>query len=251
MKELMPVWFVLLKLLKSNLIFMQIGGFIKQSLIDYPGKIAAVVFTQGCNFRCGYCHNEELFPFGKGTISEETVLVHLKKNRFLLDGLVITGGEPTMQADLYSFIKKVKDMGLLVKLDTNGSNPKVMESLRVKDLLDYVAMDIKSALTEPDYSLASGISVSPEMLKRVRQSIQMIIHSGVEHEFRTTVCRELVSLENIRAIVPELEGAQRYFLQQYRSNEKSSETNFFAYSDKDKFDLISGLKIERVIEWRK
>lgn len=214
---------------------MQIGGFVKQSLIDYPGKIAAIVFTQGCNFRCGYCHNEELIPVRKGTIDEKTIWTNLEKNRFLLDGVVVTGGEPTMQTDLFSFISKVKELGLLVKLDTNGGNPKVMESLLAEDLLDYVAMDIKSALTELNYSCVSGISVSPEMLKRIRQSIQLIIHSGVEHEFRTTVCRELVSLENVRAIVSELDGAQKYYLQQYHSNFHQTNDNhvFSAYPDEE------------------
>lgn len=223
---------------------MQISGIVKQSLIDYPGKIATVVFTQGCNFHCGYCHNEELIPVGKGIISGETILAYLEKNRFLLDGVVITGGEPTMQADLFPFIRKVKDLGLLVKLDTNGSNPKIVENLLSEDMLAYVAMDIKSALTETDYSLASGISVSSKMLNRIRQSIQMIIYSGVEHEFRTTVCRELISLKNIDAIIPELEGAQRYFLQQYRDNEKIEEERLSAYPEEEIYAMISEFSVK-------
>jgi pyruvate formate lyase activating enzyme len=217
---------------------MNISGFLKQSFIDYPGKIVSVVFTQGCNFRCPYCHNPELIPVTEGTIPEKVIFAHLEKNRLLLDGIAITGGEPTLQPDLKSFIQRVKESGLLVKLDTNGSNPKLLRNLLDERLLDYVAMDIKSALTETDYALASGIAVSPGKLQQIRQSIQMIINSGVAHEFRTTVCRELVSMENIRAILPELEGAQRYFLQQYRDNEKFEEAKFSAYPKEETEEFL-------------
>ncbi len=218
---------------------MRISGWIRQSLMDYPGKVASVIFTQGCNFRCPYCHNPELIPLGEGSIPEETVLAQMEKNRFLLDGLVITGGEPTMQPDLRSFIKKVKDLGLSVKLDTNGSNPEILSQLLTEHLVDYVAMDIKSALTEEDYAMAAGVVCSPQKLEHVRRSVRYIIRSGVEHEFRTTVCRELISFDHIRTILSELKGAQRYFLQQYRPGEKQNYAeNYSAYSKEEIADFI-------------
>lgn len=211
---------------------MQISGFVKQSLMDYPGKFAAVIFTQGCNFRCPYCHNQELIPFLAGTITEEFVFAHLEKNRLLLDGLVITGGEPSVQPDLYSFIRKVKALGLLVKLDTNGSNPEVLKQLLEAQLVDYVAMDIKSALTKEDYSTSAGVVFSSKKLNNIRESIRYIIDSGIEHEFRTTVCSELISPEHIKSILPELKGAKRYYLQRYHNTEKifENKNHFSAYS---------------------
>ncbi|MGV8091209.1 MAG: anaerobic ribonucleoside-triphosphate reductase activating protein [Mangrovibacterium sp.] len=219
---------------------MQISGWIKQSLMDYPGKVASVIFTQGCNFRCPYCHNPELIPLRQGAIPEETVFAHLEKNRFLLDGLVITGGEPTMQPDLCSFIKKVKGLGLSVKLDTNGSNPKILSQLLTEHLIDYVAMDIKSAMTEKDYSPVTGVVFSTKRLDQVRRSVQCIIRSRVEHEFRTTVCRELISFDQIRTILSEIKGAQRYFLQQYYPGEKhNSSENYSSYSMEEMDNFVS------------
>ncbi len=209
---------------------MQISGWIRQSLMDYPGKIASVVFTQGCNFRCPYCHNPELIGFGEGAIPEDVVLAHLDKNRFLLDGLVITGGEPTMQPDLCVFIRQVKDLGLFVKLDTNGSHPKILLQLLNEHLVDYVAMDVKSALKEKDYAAAAGVVFSSRKLEQIRRSVRYIVRSGVDHEFRTTVCRELISFDHIRGILSELKDAQRYFLQQYRPGEKQDDAeNYSAY----------------------
>ena len=123
--------------------------------MDYPGKIASVVFTQGCNFSCPYCHNRELIPVSPGSFPSAPVFSHLEKNRLLLDGVVITGGEPTLHSGLPDFIKAVRDLGLAVKLDTNGTNPKMLEILIRQDLVDYIAMDVKSSMDSERYSLAT------------------------------------------------------------------------------------------------
>ncbi|SFF23696.1 anaerobic ribonucleoside-triphosphate reductase activating protein [Sunxiuqinia elliptica] len=212
---------------------MNISGWIKQSLMDYPGKIASVIFTQGCNFRCPYCHNPELIPKGKGRIDENEVLAHLRKTQMLLDGIVISGGEPTMQSDLTDFIREIKSLGLAVKLDTNGSQSNRLEQLLAEGLVDYIAMDIKSELCPADYSKNSGIPVSTPCLNEIRRSIQLLIRSGVEHEFRTTVCRELISMENLHRILAEMTGAKRYFIQHYRPAEKQTTMRFSAYSNEE------------------
>lgn len=212
---------------------MRISGWIKQSLMDYPGKVASVIFTQGCNFRCPYCHNPELIPWGQGVIPESTVLAHLEKNRFLLDGLVITGGEPTMQVDLFCFMKKIKGLGLVVKLDTNGTHPQLLHDLIRDKLVDYIAMDVKSAPELSRYSLPAGVKIIAKLMDRIKTSIRLIIDSGIDHEFRTTLCRELVSLEDLDLIMKCLRGSRRYYLQQYRPFEQKKERSvtFTAFPD--------------------
>ncbi|MGV8139015.1 MAG: anaerobic ribonucleoside-triphosphate reductase activating protein [Mangrovibacterium sp.] len=202
---------------------MQINGWIKQSLMDYPGKIASVVFTQGCNFRCPYCHNPELIPMTSGSLAEETILQHLDKNRFLLDGVVITGGEPTLQADLIGFIKEIRSLNLAVKLDTNGSRPQLLNELIGEKLVDYIAMDVKSAHEPERYGLAAGVPVSQSLLEKIETSMHLIVQSGIDHEFRTTVCRELIQPKDLDLIVGKLSGCRRYFLQQYRPFEQNPE----------------------------
>lgn len=242
---------------------MRIGGFIKQSLMDYPGKIASVVFTQGCNFKCPYCHNAGLIPVCKGSISNELVFSHLEKNKLLLDGVVISGGEPTMQTDLYSFVTKVKELGLLVKLDTNGTNPILLKKLIEHQLLDYIAMDVKTALSFQKYAVVSGISCTitdrmtashpiGNLLFKLRQSIQFIIESGIEHEFRTTICKELISLEDIRSILNEITGCQRYFLQQYQMlyESKTDEHHLTPYYNDDVFQFIEEQQYHFLFEYR-
>jgi len=222
---------------------MKISGWIKQSLMDYPGKIAAVVFTQGCNFRCPYCHNPELIPLAPGSFPEELILQHLAKNRFLLDGIVITGGEPTLQKDLCGFIEQVKAMDLAVKLDTNGTHPQLLNDLISKKLIDYVAMDIKSSFEPLRYGLAVGIQIPPGLLERVKTSVRVIIESGIDHEFRTTVCQELVRPADICSVIDGLKGCRHYYLQQYRPFEQDTGTcgTFTAYPEDRIKQLINDL----------
>jgi len=214
---------------------MQIGGFINQSLMDYPDKIAAVIFTQGCNLNCPYCHNPELIPFTPGRIPENFVLDHLNKNKALLDGVVITGGEPTMQNNLPVFIRKVKkETNLAIKLDTNGSNPSVLQQLISEGLVDYIAMDVKADLTNQNYTLNSGKYYTSTKLSKIEQSIRLIIRSGKKHEFRTTVCRELLSFNDIQLIYKRLKGAHAYYMQTYQTAAKNNtKSSLSPYTSKE------------------
>src|SRR3990172_11807091 len=167
---------------------MFIGGLQKTTLIDFPGKIAATIFTQGCSFRCSYCHNGELVipERFQEPLSEEIVFNFLKKRVGLLQGVCITGGEPTLQRDLRSFIARLKNMGFSVKLDTNGSNPTHLEQVIADGNVDYIAMDIKSKLG--DYA---AITTSTVAAKMAEKSIALIMNSGFDYEFRTTVAQPL------------------------------------------------------------
>ena len=209
---------------------MSIGGFQKFSLIDYPGKICAIVFTQGCNFRCPYCHNPELVKpslFGK-TIPEEEIFSFLEKRKGKLDAVEITGGEPTLQKDLVDFIQRIKEIGYLVKLDTNGSNPEILEIIINHELVDYIAMDIKAPLEK--YKEVTHSAISPEKIKR---SIRVIMNSDIKYEFRTTVVKSQLSKEDIINIGKLIEGAELYILQKFIPS-KTLDPNFLnekTYSD--------------------
>ena len=191
---------------------MRIGGFKRFSLIDYPAHTSAVVFTQGCNFRCPYCHNPELVDpdeFGS-LIPEEEVLSFLERRRDKLDAVVITGGEPTIQPDLIDFIKNVREMGFLVKLDTNGSNPEIIEKILHEKLIDYVAMDAKGPLER--YGEIVKAKVDPDRIKR---SMEIIKTSEGMHEFRTTVVSSLLTERDMLAIGKWLSGAELLVLQEF------------------------------------
>ena len=176
-----------------NMIF---GGFEKFTLIDYPGKVACMVYTIGCNFRCPYCHNPELVDETvETTIPQKQVLDFLDTRKKLLDGLVITGGEPTMHDDLIGFMQEVKNRGFLVKLDTNGTNPKMLQEAIDKKIVDYIAMDIKSPLAHYTQTVARPVDVA-----NIQKSIKIIMNSKVPYEFRTTVIKALLSPEDIKQI---------------------------------------------------
>lgn len=182
---------------------MKIGGLIKFTLIDFPGRPAAVVFTQGCNFRCRYCHNPELvYPhmFAEPVAMEE-IYSFLKRRQGTLEGVVVSGGEPTLHEDLPSFMADLKAMGYATKLDTNGTRPDMLKSLLDAKLLDYIAMDIKAPLEK--YSAITGVDFNPEVL---RQSIDLIRNSGLEYEFRTTYDKEVLTDADISTITQRLEG---------------------------------------------
>ena len=174
-----------------------IAGLQKMTLLDYPGKVACTVFLQGCNFRCPFCHNSDLLgKEGPETIAVETLLTFLKKRVGLLDAVCITGGEPTLQPGLEELIVKIKELGYLVKLDTNGNRPEVLQSLVEKGLVDYVAMDIKNSPAK--YGITAGV---PAMgLDRIEQSIRFLLAGNVAYEFRTTVADELHDPQDFTAI---------------------------------------------------
>lgn len=189
-----------------------IGGLQRLSLIDYPGRVAAVVFTQGCNFRCPFCHNRELVipQEFKTLIPEEEVISFLVSRQDKLQGVVITGGEPTIQPDLIPFIRKVKALGLAVKLDTNASHPAILADLIREKLVDFFAVDVKAS---PDrYELLSGVKVNME---NIRKGIDLVLHSGVDHLFRTTVVKPLFSPQEMSRIAELINGARKYRLQEF------------------------------------
>lgn len=191
---------------------MRIGGLRRVSFIDYPGRIGAVVFTQGCNFRCPYCHNPELAdPARYGPLLDEgEILSFLERRRGKLDAVTLTGGEPSVQPDLDLFLEKIKKMGYLTKLDTNGSNPAVLETLIRRKLVDYVAMDIKGPLKR--YEEIASVQVD---LSAIRSSIKLLLASEIEHEFRTTVVRSQLAIDDLRAITKLLGKARSYVLQPF------------------------------------
>jgi len=176
---------------------MKIGGIQKFSLIDYPGKISCVVFTQGCNFRCGYCHNPQLVlpEFFENTIDEKIVFEYLLNRKNKIEGVVITGGEPTIHNDLPGFIKKIKMLGFNVKLDTNGGNPKMLKILFEEKLLDFVAMDVKTELE--NYSKLCGVNINS---KAISESISLIKNSSVERQFRITLLKGIHDVDQITKI---------------------------------------------------
>ena len=191
-----------------------IRGYIANTLLDWEGKLAAVVFLPGCNFRCGYCHARYLvepLPSNE-VIPVEAVLLSLKRQRGWIDGVVISGGEPTLHPGLPELIRLFRDQGIGVKLDTNGSHPEVLEQLFQKQLLDYVAMDIKSPLNET-YSEVTGVDVD---LDAIRQSISLLMVGDVPYEFRTTVCPTQLSDEEIEGLATAVRGAQALYLQPFR-----------------------------------
>ncbi len=191
---------------------MQIGGFQRVSLADYPGKICAIVFTRGCNFACPYCHNPELVDpcLYRACLAVEDVYSYLEKRRGKLEAVTITGGEPTLQQDLFAFVRSVKSMGYLIKIDTNGSQPEVLERLLDDKLADYVAMDIKAPLEK--YSTITGRADSG---KTIRQSIKLIMDSGISYEFRTTIVKDQLDEGDLLAIGDLIKDAQLYALQRY------------------------------------
>lgn len=196
---------------------MMISGFQPLSLLDYPGIICSIVFTQGCPFRCGYCHNPELIPAqspdANQVLQEEAILEHLKRRKHIVEGVCITGGEPTVHPDLPDFIKKVKRLGMLVKLDTNGLTPRMIEKLIKERLVDFFAMDLKH--TWERYSEVIGIN-QKSVLDNCRETFHLIQDSSIPHEFRTTVYSGFHGKEGLEEIAGQLHEGERYVLQEIR-----------------------------------
>jgi pyruvate formate lyase activating enzyme len=193
---------------------MRIGGHQKLTLIDYPGVIATTIFTVGCSFRCPFCHNPELVLSSQFAVrgdQEEKFFEFLKKRQGKLEGVCITGGEPTIQPDIIEFIKKIKDLGFLVKLDSNGTRPDVLKKLLDLKLLDFVAMDIKNQLK--NYDKTTGVKGDKS---RIKLSVDLIMHSGLPYEFRTTVVPGIHTEKDFLEIAKWIQGARAYYLQEYR-----------------------------------
>jgi len=201
---------------------MLFGGLQKTTLVDYPGKVAATIFTAGCNFCCPYCHNPELvlpeLIKKQPKITEKEILGFLKERQKLLEGICITGGEPTIQSDLIDFIKKVKDLGFLIKLDTNGSCPGVLNSLIEGQLIDYVAMDIKAPKEK------YNIFVEDEkIIENIDRSVELLKKDKVDYEFRTTLAPNILEEQDILIIADWIKFAPRYFLQRFQNSKVLNE----------------------------
>lgn len=207
---------------------MIIGGLQQFSLLDYPGCVSAIIFTQGCNFRCQFCYNPMLvWPDKVGKlkyardieqqkdhpkIKEDDLFVFLKSRVGKLDAIVITGGEPCLQKDLFEFIKKIKKLGFLIKLDTNGSYPEILEKLLDKKLIDYMAMDLKAPAEK--YSQTTGVA---ENFNNIKKSVKIIMQSGLPYEFRTTVVPGLLNKDDINEMGKIIKGARAWYLQGFKS----------------------------------
>lgn len=192
---------------------MYLAGLQKTTLLDYPGKVACTVFTPGCNFRCGFCHNAGLvLRVGEaGVLTEDEFFSFLQKRRGILDGVCVTGGEPLLQSDLPDLLARIRDLGFSVKLDTNGSYPDRLEGLLTQHLVDYVAMDLKNS---PE-RYAQTVGLMGFDLDPIRRSVRLLMDSDTDYEFRTTIVENLHDLPEIRAMGAWITGAKRWFLQAF------------------------------------
>lgn len=190
---------------------MEFGGFQKLTVLDYPEHVACILFTKGCNFRCPFCHNSFLVNMENAeNHTEQDILAFLEKRKSVMDGVSISGGEPLMHKELEDFLVKVKALGYDVKVDTNGSYPEILKALVNKGLVDYVAMDIKN--TRKKYDLTSGVSAQ---IEKIEESIDFLLQSGIDYEFRTTVTQEFHTPQDIEQIAKRICGAKRYFIQNF------------------------------------
>lgn len=239
---------------------MKIHGLQKTTLLDYPGHVAATLFTGGCNFRCPFCHNGDLVlnPGGQPEIPMDEIRAFLKKRQGILDGVCITGGEPTLQSDLEDFIREVREMGYLIKLDTNGYRPQVLERLLEENLLDYVAMDIKAS--KANYARAVGLdkergfSIAP-----IEKSVELLMESDIDYEFRTTVVKGIHCVEEFEEIGKWLSGCKAYYLQAFQENENVLDARLrdgaigdsvklacFSHADMEQMTVLAGKYVEKV-----
>ena len=218
---------------------MLLGGLQKTTLLDYPDKIACIVFTKGCNFSCGYCHNPELFEKETPTVDLSEFFNFLDTRKGKLDAVVVTGGEPTLHKNLPEFIKQIKDKGFLVKLDTNGTNFEMLKSLIDANLLDYVAMDIKAPLEKYEQIVRTNVNI-----ENVKNSIALLKTNVVDYEFRTTVVKSQLDTEDFKQIADLIAGAPKYYLQKFQATKILDETlmNETSYTDEEFAPIIDILK---------
>ncbi len=239
---------------------MIIGGLEKITLIDYPGQLAAIVFTKGCNFRCHFCYNpllvwperetdEKKYEKDYSLISEDDLFLFLESRKGKLDGVVITGGEPTLHRDLPEFIKKIRAMGFKIKLDTNGTNPEMLKNLLAENIIDYLAMDIKASSDK--YEQVTGVKVD---FQNLQKSVKMIINSKLPHEFRTTLVPGLILLEDLKKMGEMIEGADAWYLQKFKSDVALVDRNLekaIAFSQEEMQEMANvGKKFVKICELR-
>lgn len=219
---------------------MKIYGMEKLSLVDYDGKVAATLFTGSCNFRCGFCHNAALVvDFDKiPSLDENDVFAYLKKRKNVLDSVCISGGEPTLNKDLPDFCAKIKSLGYQIKLDTNGTNPSMVETLHREKLVDYFAMDIKNCREE--YGTIIGMQGFDTSL--VEQTAAYLMRGGGDYEFRTTLIREYHDEKNIKKIGEWIKGAKRYFMQKFKNGDNCLTQNL------NEVSACDAVKFKKIME---
>lgn len=217
------------------MLYMEIHGFRKTTLLDYPEHLSCVLFLGHCNFRCPFCHNSDLVlsPSTQPIISEEEVLSYLKKRQGILEGVCITGGEPSLQSDLPAFIAKIKKLNYKVKLDTNGYQPSVIKKLCEENLIDYIAMDIKNSKTH--YAKTTGLPFIK--MENIEESVSYLLENHVKYEFRTTVTKELHSRDDLIEIGKWLKGCSSYYLQAYKESPGVISPVFSSYSKEELLSL--------------
>ncbi len=198
---------------------MRIGGFLQTTLLDYPGKLACTVFTQGCNMRCPFCQNGGLVlpEHFEEPLGEEAVLEKIRKRSHVLEGVCVSGGEPTLQPDLPEFLGRIKAMGLSVKLDSNGFRPDLLKQFYQDGLIDKVAMDIKSS--RANYAKTAGLTPAADLLRPYEESVDFLMHSGIDYEFRTTLVKGLHTAADLQDIAQWIAGAKAYYLQSYETSD--------------------------------
>ncbi|WDV46989.1 anaerobic ribonucleoside-triphosphate reductase activating protein [Clostridiaceae bacterium M8S5] len=215
------------------------SGHIKSSFIDYPDAISTVFFVKGCNFRCDYCHNSELLGDWDIEYDERYVFDYLNSRKKYIDAVCLSGGEITLYPEVLDFLKKVKQLGFLTKIDTNGTNPELIKKILSKKCLDYIAMDVKAPIHKYETIANKNIKIED-----IINSIEIIKNSEVDYEFRTTVCRELLSEKDIIDIAEHIRGAKKYVLQNFRDSESVliGKEKLNPYKDKELLSIKDKIK---------
>lgn len=218
---------------------MNIQGLIKTTLLDYPEHTACIIFTGGCNFCCTYCHNFEIVENRLTQISLDEIMSFLKNRKKIIEGVVISGGEPCINKDLPEFIEKIKNIGYKIKLDTNGTYPLMLKNLLQKNLLDYVAMDIKAPLFKE--KLIPILNVEDIDIESLKMSVEILKNSGIDYEFRTTVCKEQLSINDLCKISDMIKGCNHY-IQPFKLSENVPNKNLNSYSEEELDKILKTLK---------
>ncbi len=218
---------------------MNIQGLIKTTLLDYPDHTACIIFTGGCNFRCSYCHNFEIVENKLAQIGIEEIMNFLENRKKVLEGVVISGGEPCMNKDLPEFIEKIKNIGYKVKLDTNGAYPEMLNDLLKRNLLDYVAMDIKAPLCKE--KLISILNTADVDIESLRMSIDILKNCDIDYEFRTTVAKEHLSITDLIETANMIKGS-KYYIQPFNLSENVPNKSLTSYSEEELNEVLKELK---------
>lgn len=220
---------------------MKIGGFQKMTMLDFPERVACTVWTYGCNLRCPFCHNASLVIDKAELFDEEEIFSYINKRKGVLDGVCITGGEPLLQKDIFDFMKKIKETGLLIKLDTNGAYPDLLKKAIEDGLVDYVAMDIKNSKEK----YAQTVGVSNLDITPYEKSVEILKNSGIDYEFRTTIVKELHDLSDVQKIGEWIKGAKKYFLQSFVDSGNTIKTGYSAH-DKNTLEAFKQAVLEHI-----